>query len=241
MNKFRFKIRNYILSFKFTKDYRKDKIEYPAVIGHLDKKYGKPILVEEFKNLENWKVTVWNEWGSARPNNLSVHVKENVTLESEKGKNSMVIHTTAVPATGKGWKGEEIQRPTSAGQVTSRFLVSPGQAISATVNTSGSYPGSWFSFWLFKKDSPGDKRYREIDIFEKFMVRKGDKYYNMSVHGGTGDSREMMGFSNPLQIANENMHLTPRPPLLKQRGSTKRAAFLSRDSILGYIHSIPSG
>jgi hypothetical protein len=203
MNKVRFKIRNYILLYRFTRDYKKEKVEYPAIIDHLEKKYGKPLFVEDFKSLDNWKATVWNEWGSARPDNLSVHVGENVTIKSEMGKNSMVIHTTPEDATGKDWNGKEVKRPTSSGNVTSRFLVSPGQVISATVNTSNSYPGSWFSFWLFKKDAEGDKRYREIDIFEKLMVRKGDKYYNMSVHGGTGGNREMMGFSNPLHYANE--------------------------------------
>jgi hypothetical protein len=45
---------------------------------------------------------------------------------------------------------------------------------------------------LLKKDVPGDKRYREIDIFEKFMVRKSQKEYSISIHGGTHNSREMM-------------------------------------------------
>ena len=204
MNKVRFKIRNYILSYRFTRDYKKEKVEYPAIIEHLDKKYGKPKFVEDFRNLENWKVTLWNEWGSARPDNLCTFVKENVSILEKNGNHSMIIRTTPEAAIGIGWNGEEVSKPLSSGQVTSRFLFSPGQVISATVNTSNSYPGSWFSFWLFKKDAPGDERYREVDIFEKFMERKHQKQYSMCVHGGNKNDREMMAFEYPLFLVNED-------------------------------------
>ena len=204
MNKFRFKVTNYLLYYKFSRTYKKNKIDYPAILSHLDKTYGKPQMVEDFMNLESWKVMDKDEWGSARPETLCTYVKENVLIKSGNGKNSLVISTTPDPATGKGWSGEEISRSLSSGQVSSKFLVSPGRVISATVNTSDSYPGSWFSFWMYKKDVPGDERYREVDIFEKFMERKNQKQYSMSVHGGTKNSRELLAFSFPLFFVDED-------------------------------------
>lgn len=204
MNKFRFKIKNYFLSLRFIRDYKKEKVEYPAILDHMEKTYGKPVLVEDFSSLDKWKVTDKTDWGSARPDNLCTLVKENVSVQNHGSFNSLVIRTTSEPAIGKGWNGEEIARPFSSGFVTSVFTVSPGQAISATVNTSDSYPGSWFSFWLFKKDTPGDERYREIDIFEKLMARKNQKEYDMCVHGGSKNDRERLGFSFPLFPVDEH-------------------------------------
>ena len=203
MNKFIFRIKNYYLAYTFSAGYSKNKKEYPEILGHLDKTYGKPVFEEDFKDLQNWKVTDKAEWGSARPDNLCTFVKENVSLEEDGGEKRVVIRTTNEPALGKGWNGEDISRPFSSGMISSKFTVHPGQAISATVNTSDSYAGSWFSFWLYKKDMPGDNRYRELDIFEKFMERRQQKQYSMCVHGGTKKAREMMAFEYPLFYVNE--------------------------------------
>jgi hypothetical protein len=204
MNKFRFKLRNYLLMLRFNRDYKKEKVEYPGIIDHLSKSYGQIILVEDFKSLDNWKVTDKTDWGSARPDNLCTLVKENVSLQDDGGRKKVVISTTPEAAIGKGWNGEEISRPFSSGMMTSKFTVAPGQVISATVNTSDSYAGSWFAFWLFKKDMPGDERYREVDIFEKFMERKGQKQYKISVHGGSKTDREMLTFEYLLFYVNED-------------------------------------
>ena len=75
--------------------------------------------------------------------------------------------------------------------------------VSATVNTSHSYAGSWFSFWLLKKGEPGDEGYREIDIFEKFMDRDFERKYTMTIHGGTPDKRQMMNINYPLFMTDE--------------------------------------
>lgn len=94
--------------------------------------------------------------------------------------------------------------PSSSGLITSKFLVKPRQVISATFNTAESYPGSWFSFWLVKKDVPEDDRYREVDIFEKFMTRKIDKQYTVTLHGGKTHEREMINYTYSLSPVNEN-------------------------------------
>jgi len=203
MNKFLFKTRNAILAYKFWSGYKKDKIDYPAILTHLDKKYGKPEFIDRFENLDHWKVTDISNWGSSRPDNLCTYVKENVAIRKNSGYNSLIISTTPDPATGKGWEGEDVTRSISSGLVTSNFLIKPGQVVSATVNTAQSYPGSWFAFWLFKKDVPGDKRYREVDIFEKFMERKSQKHYSMTIHGGSQGSREMMIFTYHMFFVDE--------------------------------------
>jgi hypothetical protein len=203
MNKVLFNIRNGILAYKFWSGYKKNKIEYPAIQAYMDKKYGAPEFVDHFENLDHWNVLDKTNWGSSRPGNLCTFVKENVSIRKNAGSGSLVITTTPDPATGKGWEGEEIPRPFSSGLVTSQFLVKPGQVVTATVNTTQSYPGSWFSFWLHKKDVPGEDRYREADIFEKFMERKNQKQYTISVHGVIKGSREMMSFSYPMFFVNE--------------------------------------
>jgi hypothetical protein len=203
MNKIQFKIKNSLLAYKFWQGYKKNKIEYPAILAHMDKTYGKPVFVESFNNLDNWKATDKTEWGSAVPGNQCTFVKENVSVRQNKGYNSLVISSTPEKATGRSWQGEEITRPISSGLVTGKILVRPGQVVSATVNTGQSYPGSWFSFWLVKKHVPGDERYREIDIFEKFMERKHQKKYTISIHGGLEVSHEMMNFGYPMFFTDE--------------------------------------
>lgn len=203
MNKFRFNIKNALLYYKFWTGYKANKIEHPDILDHLDKTYGKPVLIDNFHHLENWQIKDKGEWGSAAPNNLCVFVRENISLKNILGSNILVIETTPEEATGKDWSGKEITRPFSSGLITSKFTVRPGQVVSATVNTSNSYPGSWFAFWLFKKDVPGDDRYREVDIFEKFMVKDEQKKYSVTVHGGKKQSKEMMNFSFPMFFVNE--------------------------------------
>lgn len=203
MNKFRFNINNALLFNKFWKSYKLKKIDYPEILHYLDKTYGAPVLVDNFHDLDNWQVKSQLEWGSATPDNLCTFVKENVKVQRNQNYNSLMIYTTPDQATGKGWEGEDIIRQISSGLVTSKFQISPGQVVSATVNTSRSYQGSWFSFWLFKKDVAGDNRYREIDIFEKFMKRKRQKKYSVSIHGGSKDSREMMIYSYRMFFVNE--------------------------------------
>jgi len=203
MNKFRFNIKNALLYYKFWSGYKSNEIEFPAILSHLDKKYGSPLFIDTFQGLDNWVVKDMNEWGSAVPGNLCTFVKENVLIGANSGSKSLVIITTPEQATGKDWNGKEVIKPTSSGLVRSKFTVKPGQVVSATVNTSLSYPGSWFAFWLMKKDVPGDERYREIDIFEKFMEREGQKKYTVSIHGGRKDSRELMNFGYQLFFINE--------------------------------------
>jgi hypothetical protein len=203
MNKFRFNIKNALLYHKFWTGYKMNKIEYPEILSHLVKKYGNPLMTDNFHNLDNWNIKDRNEWGSAAPGNLCTFVRENVGIRTQKDVNSLVISTTPVQATGKGWNGEDVIKPISSGLVTSKFLVRPGQAISATVNSSRSYIGSWFAFWLMKKDVQGDERYREIDIFEKFMKRDEQKQYSVTVHGGNKNAREMLNFSYPMFFVNE--------------------------------------
>jgi hypothetical protein len=203
MNKIKFRIKNALLAYKFWAGYEKSRIEYPTILDFLEKKYGKPALADNFLNLDNWKVTDKSEWGSARPDNLCTYVKENVAISHHSGYNSLVISSTPDEATGKDWEGKSVKKPISSGIATSRFLIRPGQVVSATVNTSQSYPGSWFSFWLIKKTEPGDNRYREIDIFEKMMVRKNQKEYTVSIHGGVQGARELMNFSYPLFFVSE--------------------------------------
>jgi hypothetical protein len=204
MNKFKFRIKNYLLMARFARKYRLSKIEYPDIIQFLDNKYGTPLLIDDFHTLDNWQITDRGNWGSARPDNLCTYVKENVALQEDNGKHSLVINTTPDEATGKDWNGNDVTKPMSSGLVTSTFLVRPGQVVSATVNTSQSYAGSWFAFWLFKKGIEGDERYREVDIFEKFMEKDFQKKYTMTVHGGTGEKREMMNFQYPLFYVNED-------------------------------------
>ncbi len=203
MNKTKFRIRNALLAYKFWAGYRKNRIEYPAILDFLEKKYGKPVLADNFLNLDNWKVTDKSEWGSARPDNLCTYVKDNVTIRQNTGFNSLAISTTPDEATGKGWEGETVKKPISSGIVTSKFLVRPGQVVSATLNTSRSYPGSWFAYWLIKKNEEGDNSYREIDIFEKMMERKNQKEYTLTIHGGVQGSRELMNFSYPMFFVEE--------------------------------------
>lgn len=203
MNKFRFNIKNSLLYYKFWKGYKANNIEHPEILNHLERLYGKPVLIDHFHHLDNWQLKDKGEWGSAAPNNLCVFVKENVSVITKQGSNVLVIKTTAEQATGKDWSGKELTRPFSSGLVTSKFTVRPGQVVSATVNTSSSYPGSWFAFWLFRKDIPGDDRYREVDIFEKFMVRDDQKKYSVTVHGGNKQSKEMMSFPFPMFFVNE--------------------------------------
>ncbi|NTV83289.1 MAG: hypothetical protein HGA23_03180 [Bacteroidales bacterium] len=209
MNKFRFNIKNSLLYYKFWTGYKSNKIEYPAILEQQEKTYGKPFMTDHFNNLENWNVKDKNEWGSAVPGNLCTFARENVMVQTNDDGNSLVISTTPVQATGKGWNGEDIIKPISSGLVTSKFLVKPGQAISATVNNSNSYTGSWFAFWLMKRDVPGDERYREIDIFVKFMKRDDQKQYSVSIHGGTRNAREILNFGYPMFFVDEkNMTFT---------------------------------
>jgi hypothetical protein len=203
MNKVLFSISNAILAYKFWSGYKKDNIRHPAILDYLDKKYGTPEFIDHFDNLDQWSITDITNWGSSRPGNLCTFVKENVAIRKNSGSGSLLITTTPEPATGKGWIGEDITRPFSSGLATSKFRVKPGQVISATVNTAQSYAGSWFSFWLAKTDVPGDERYREVDIFEKFMERKSQKQYSITVHGGSKGSREMMIFSYPMFFTDE--------------------------------------
>jgi hypothetical protein len=203
MNKIKFRLKNMLLAYNFWAGYKKNKIEYPRILDYLEKTYGQPVFTDDFINLYNWKITDRNEWGSAVPDNLCTFVKENVNIRQNKGFNSLVISTTPDPATGKDWEGKEIEKPISSGLISCKFLVRPGNVVSATLNTSYSYPGSWFAFWLMKKDVPGDKRYREIDIFEKFMERKSQKEYTVTIHGGVQGSREMMNFSYHMFFADE--------------------------------------
>jgi hypothetical protein len=203
MNKFRFNLKNALLYYKFWNGYKLNKIEYPAILEYLDRTYGKPVFADNFSSLENWKVTDRNEWGSAVPGNLCTFTKENVSVKANNDINTLVISTKPEQTSGKDWNGAEVTKPTSSGLITCKQLLRPGQVVSATVNTSKSYAGSWFSFWLCKKDNPGDDRYREIDIFEKFMVRKDQKKYTVSIHGGKKDSREMMSFSYPMFFIDE--------------------------------------
>lgn len=204
MKKFRFRIRNYLLMAGFLSGYRRNKQEYPEIINFLNQKYGSPVFIDEFNNLDNWKITDKNEWGSAREDNLCTYEKENVTLREEDGKRFMVISSTPKEATGHDWEGNEVTKPTSSGFVSSKFLFHPGQVVSATLDTSRSYPGSWFAFWLIKKEEAGDERYREVDIFEKFMEKKNQKKYTITVHGGTPDKREMMNFRYPMSHVDES-------------------------------------
>lgn len=203
MNKIKFNIKNALQYSKFLGLYPFKKVEYPNIIEFLDRKYGVPVFSDHFYSSDNWNITDRDDWGSARPGNLCIFVKENVTINSYHGKNSLIISTRHEEAKGKGWNGEEITRPLSSGLITSKLLLHTDQVISATVNTSQSYPGSWFAFWFLKKDVAGDDRYREIDIFEKFMEKPGQKRYSVSIHGGTKNSREMMSFSYPLFPINE--------------------------------------
>jgi hypothetical protein len=203
MNKFKFTVNNALLYYKFWNGYKIKKIEYPEITDHEEKTYGKPVYKECFENLDQWKVTDKGEWGSARPDNICVFVKENVSLKKNKGQNSLVITSTPDKATGKDWKGNTIERIISSGLVASKFRIKPGQAVSATVNASQSYPGSWFSFWLFKMDVEGDHRYREADIFEKFMEKPRHKQYKISLHGGTKTARELLNFNYPLYFVDE--------------------------------------
>ena len=125
MNKVLFNIRNAILVYKFWSGYKKDKIEYPEIQAHLEKKYGAPEFIDHFEYLDHWKVTGINDWGSSRPGNQPV------------------------------------------------------------------------------PDQTWDERYREVDIFEKFMERKSQKKYSMTFHGGIKGSREMMILSYPMFITDE--------------------------------------
>jgi hypothetical protein len=203
MKKFKFRVKNYWLKARCAGRYWLKKKEHPNIIPHLEKKYGKPVFIDDFQNLDNWKVTDKGEWGSARPDNLCTYVKDNVFISEENGVRSLIINTTSYEAAGKDWDGNDITKPFSSGLVTSKFLIRPGQVVSASVNTSQSYAGSWFAFWLIKKDVEGDERYREIDIFEKFMEKKHQKKYTLTIHGGTQNKREMMNFQYPLFFVNE--------------------------------------
>ena len=204
MNTFRFRFRNSLLAPWFTAAYPMGKIEYPDIIGHLDKRYGAAVFLEEFNDLDSWKVKDKDEWGSAVHDNLCTYVKENVFIKDENGRRSLAIVSIAEGATGKDWEGNDVPKPFSSGFVSSRFLVHPGQVVSATMNTSRSYPGSWYAFWLLRKDPEGDPGYREVDIFEKFMKKENQKTYTVSIHGGTKDNREMMDFSYPLFYVDES-------------------------------------
>jgi len=209
MNKFKFTVQNALLYYKFWNGYKLNKVEYPEILNRQEKKYGKPVYIERFENLDQWKITDCNEWGSARPENSCVFVKENVSVKKDNGRNSLVITSIPDKATGKDWNGNKIVRNISSGLVTSKFRIRPGQVVSATVNTSQSYAGSWFSFWLLKMDVTGDNRYREVDIFEKFMEKPGQKQYMISLHGGLENARELLNFNYPLYFVNEeNMTFT---------------------------------
>lgn len=209
MNKFKFTIQNALLYYKFWNGYKLNKVLYPEILEKQEALYGKPVYIESFGNLDQWKVTDCNEWGSARPENSCVFVKENVSLNKDNGRNSLIIKSTPDKATGKDWNGNKIERDISSGLVSGLFRIRPGQVVSATVNASRSYAGSWFSFWLLKMDVTGDHRYREVDIFEKFMEKPRQKQYMISLHGGLENARELLNFNYPLNFVNEdNMTFT---------------------------------
>jgi hypothetical protein len=199
MNKAKFRIKNRVLATKFAARYPRKGIRYPDTITFLDQKYGPPEYVDPMNTLSNWTILDKGNWGSARPDNLCAYAKENVTLKG----NSMVITTTAEQTTGKDWNGKDVTKPFRSGYVTSNRTIRPGQVVSATLNTSESYAGSWFAFWLIKKHVEGDNRYREIDIFEKFMEKKNQKRYSISIHGGSQSAREMMNFHYPRHLKDE--------------------------------------
>jgi hypothetical protein len=209
MNKFKFTLKNALLYINFWNGYKLNKVEYPEILDRQEKKYGRPVYIETFDNLDQWKVTDCGEWGSVRVNNNCTFVKENVTVKKYSDRNSLMISSTPVKATGKDWNGNKIERNISSGLVSSKFRIKPGQVVSATVNTSQSYAGSWFSFWLIRMDVKDDNRYREIDIFEKFMQKPGQKQYTLSIHGGTKEARELLNFNYPMSFVNEqNMTFT---------------------------------
>lgn len=207
--RFKFRRNNRKIWCKARRKYRKFKVEYPDIIGFLDVKYGEPILIDHLQNLDNWDVTGQQNWGSAMEGNYCTYVEQNVVLNEVKGDHFVDILTTADSAVGLDWGGYEVSKPISSGMIRSRFTVTPGQVVSATIDNSQSYEGSWFAFWLFKKTVPEDERYREIDIFEKFQNRKRHNSYTISVHGGFITDRNMMNFKYRLRKVDEkNMTFT---------------------------------
>lgn len=75
MNKLLFKITNSVLATRFLVKYKNDRIEFPAIIKHLQEKYGNEIFIEGFNNFDNCEITNTSDWGSARPDNLCIYEK----------------------------------------------------------------------------------------------------------------------------------------------------------------------
>jgi hypothetical protein len=202
-SKAKFRRANCKLKRQAKKNYKKDHVKYPEIIGFLDEKYGEPIMIEGFLDLDQWTARDTNNWGSANPDNYCVYTADNVYTEKSGDSYSMFIKSSNDKATGNDWFGNDIEKPVSSGWVRSNFIIRPGQVVSATMNTSESYKGSWFAFWLYKKKEPGDDRYREIDIFEKFQEGHNHDKYTISMHAGTLRDRNMMNYRYNLNYIDE--------------------------------------
>lgn len=134
---------------------------------------------DHFDNLDNWTVFNNDMWGSARPDELSVQLAKNVTLNDGVAS----IHCKKEPATGIGFEGESISREYTSGSIWSKqsFPVD-GITMFRSKFRCQKDLGSWKAFWLFK-NSGG--RYQEIDGFEIFAHSKRNlKKWSSTVHWG---------------------------------------------------------
>lgn len=176
---------NFFLSIRYY--IKRNKVDYNSLYSDISKKWN--IIDEDLlKDKNRWNILEEGNWGSARPDNISVARPTNIIF-NEDNNLSIINKYEPDSVTGKDWDGNPVTRYFSSGSISTKDFFEPiGKRFSLWCDL---VPGvsTWPAFWLFYADeSVDDKQYFEIDGFERFP---NQNKLTFTVHWGPSDARKM--------------------------------------------------
>lgn len=153
----------------------------------LSKNYSRKQVVT--LNEENFEVLDRLNWGSARPDNICVYSKDNVTFNEEGIFIDNRYEENGI--TGKDWDGKEFTRNYSSGSVQSKETFNPEGCFLVVVSLKYAALGAWDGVWFLDRDSTLPI-YREIDLFERMSKAPPGTELQFNVHGDVNGKRKQI-------------------------------------------------
>lgn len=179
---------NYSLSIRYY--ILKNYVNYNKLSDDISKKWNK-INTDLLKSKDNWNIVNEVNWGSARPDNLSVASPKNINMI---GDNSATITSQREISgiTGKDWDGNPVTRYYSCGSLSTKELFTVKDKRFSLWCELMPGVSTWPAFWVFYADERNipneEKDYFEIDGFERFP---NEKKLVFTVHWGKNSARKM--------------------------------------------------
>lgn len=168
---------------------------FQKIINDINRKWSVD-FIDKFNYYDDWYITEKDNYGSVRPDNISVLTSSNV-----KFNDGLLITSLKEHISGKDWEGNKVYRDYSSGlaKLKKYFLSSQESRFSALCNIQNCEMGSWPAFWIFSDQAADeddilseDKSYFEIDGFERFAssIHNLNKL-SFSIHYGTNSNRKL--------------------------------------------------